>query len=100
MNDIEKLKNHLERAFAEVSKLKVSGDVVDTVYEIREALRAAFRVAVRLEEGAPARDDPTSSTAAAVPLPRPAGKVGEPERDEGKDRDGEVSADAAAADEV
>lgn len=105
MKEIEQLKNHLERAYAEVSKLKVSGDAVDNVYEIREALRAAFRVAVKMETpsqspAVPARDDPTSSTAAAVPLPRPAGKVGEHERDEGKGRDGEVRADAAAEDEV
>lgn len=99
MNDIERLKNHLERAFAEVSKLKVSGDVVDTVHEIREALRAAFRVAVKMD----ASLNQVSETAkAGRPLsqatPDSSPCEGEPLGEE--DRDGEVNADAAAADEV
>ena len=95
MNDIEKIKNHLERAYAEVSKLKVSGDVVDTVYEIREALRAAFRVAVRLEEGAS-----STTPSARSPFPAAAGKALEEDQDGEEEREGEVSADAAAEDEV
>ena len=50
MNEIERIKKHLERAFANVSKLKVSGDAVDAVYEVREELRMAFRMAERLEQ--------------------------------------------------
>lgn len=53
MNEIERIKKHLERAFANVSKLKVSGDAVDAVYEVREELRMAFRLASRMEAPAP-----------------------------------------------
>ncbi|MBO5671059.1 MAG: hypothetical protein J6S41_05875 [Clostridia bacterium] len=50
MNEIERIKKHLERAYANVSKLKVSGDAVDAVYEVREELRMAFRIAERMEQ--------------------------------------------------
>ena len=50
MNEIERIKKHLERAFANVSKLKVSGDAVDAVYEAREELRMAFRLVTRMEQ--------------------------------------------------
>lgn len=53
MNEIERIKKHLERAFANVSKLKVSGDAVDAVYEAREELRMAFRLVTRMEAPAP-----------------------------------------------
>ena len=56
MNEIERIKKHLERAFANVSKLKVSGDAVDAVYEAREELRMAFRLVSRMEEQAPEDD--------------------------------------------
>ena len=128
MKEIEQLKNHLERAYAEVSKLKVSGEVVDAVYEIREALRAAFRVAVKMEthsqsQAAPAtalpkgepRDEDrgegnTSSTtgfAGGPPSPqcRQASEAGPsygPKGLRGKaaEEGREVRADAAAEDEV
>lgn len=56
MNEIERIKKHLERAFANVSKLKVSGDAVDAVYEAREELRMAFRLVSRMEEQTPEDD--------------------------------------------
>lgn len=43
-SNFERAKAHMERAYKAVSSLKVSGDVVDTVYEIREELRQAYRM--------------------------------------------------------
>lgn len=84
-NEIKRLKRNLERAYAEVSKLKVSGDVVDVIAEVREELRQAMRMAVRIEEG------PSPSAPAAQP-PLPEG--------EARAEDREVNADAAAENEV
>lgn len=96
MKEIEQLKNHLERAYAEVSKLKVSGDAVDNVYEIREALRASYRAVQRVQEKLKEEAGDTSSTtgsAGGPPSPQ-AGKAMEGDRGE------EVRANAAAEDEV
>lgn len=106
MNEIERIKRHLERAYDEVSKLKVSGDVVDIVYEIREEIRQAYRVASGMERETNAVRPPTSSVSASPShLPRPAGKALEEDRDElppweVAPEDQEVSADAAAENEV
>lgn len=92
-NEIKRLKNHLERVYQEISKLQVSGDVVDVIAEVREELREAMRMALRIEERAPSQDEGESprhaSGAALPPLTRGAC---EEER--------EVNADAAAENEV
>lgn len=96
MNEIERIKKHLERAFANVSKLKVSGDAVDAVYEVREELRMAYRMASRMEAPAP-EDDHTGR-----PLSQPSADSspfeGEPFVERGNEQ--EVKADAAAENEV
>ena len=96
MNEIERIKKHLERAFANVSKLKVSGDAVDAVYETREELRMAFRLVTRME--APAPEDDHTGRPLSQPSADSSPSQGEPLAEDGNKQ--EVKADAAAENEV
>lgn len=93
MQEIERLKKHLERVYANVSKLKVSGDAVDIVYEIREELREAYRLAGKVERDASARRDPSATGEADGPPPLNKGGFEEENREQ------EVQ-DGTAEDEV
>lgn len=48
---MEKLKNHLDKAFQYISKLPVSGDAVDLMALVRVELRSAWKEVEKLAEG-------------------------------------------------
>ena len=47
---MEKLKNHLDKAFQYISKLPVTGDAVDLMALVRMELRSAWKEVEKLTE--------------------------------------------------
>lgn len=48
---MDKLKNHLDKAFQYISKLPVTGDAVDLMALVRMELRSAWKEVEKLTEG-------------------------------------------------